>query len=192
MKSTCKIDGCDKPVKGHGWCQLHYRRFRETGDPLKVKQVQHHGVSLQERFLAYVQQGPGCWEWTGNRDPRGYGRIGMNGKPILAHRMSWMLFRHDITADQHVCHHCDNPSCVKPEHLFLGDAAMNCADKIAKNRMKYGVSRGTAHGCSKLTEDQVREIRSSTGASRIVAEKYGISGRTVREIRTRQSWRHIK
>lgn len=163
--------------------------MKKTGVSSKLSQV--HGASLLERFEHYVQKGSGCWEWMSYRDPKGYGRINVSNKPLLAHRVSWELFRHKLRSDQQVLHRCDNPSCVRPEHLFLGDHVANMADKMAKKRHRYGVSRGSAHGCAKLTEDQVRAIRKSVGPSRIVAEEYGISGRQVRDIRRRAVWRHI-
>lgn len=188
----CKIDGCGRSVFARGWCGRHYKKWKAYGDPLISRQSQIHGVSLVERFNAYVtQRGSGCWEWQGFRDPNGYGRLNVKNRPVLAHRISWEIHCGPIGVDQQVLHRCDNPPCVRPEHLFLGDPAANSADKLAKKRHRYGVSRGSDHGCAKLTEDQVREIRTSVGPSRIVAEKYGVSGRQVRDIRTRRSWRHI-
>lgn len=190
----CSVNGCGNDAHARGYCVRHYGVWRRHGDPTRAKF--RRGISIAERFMQYVKQSSGCWEWQGYRDPNGYGRLNIRQPkktyvPKLAHRISWELFRGAISPEQHVCHKCDNPSCVNPEHLFLGDAAINCEDKIAKGRMRFGVSRGEAHGCAKLTEDQVRAIRASTGPSRIAAEKYGVSGRQVRDIRNRRVWRHI-
>lgn len=188
----CSIEGCKNNHAAHGYCATHLKRFRKYGDPLKVKQRQIHGASLQERFESYVgERGSGCWEWAGSRDINGYGRLSVDGIPALAHRISWSLYRGEITSEQHVLHRCDNPSCIRPEHLFLGDQIANMADKMAKKRHRYGVSRGTDHGSARLTEDQVREIRASTEASEKIAPLYGVSGRQIRDIRTRKSWRHL-
>lgn len=189
---TCSIDGCAKPVFARGWCSAHYTKWKKYGDPLVVRQVQMHGVSVRERFLANFKQTSGCWEWAGYKDPNGYGRLNIDGKPVLAHRLSWAIFCHPIETQQQVLHRCDNPKCVRPEHLFLGDHTANMADKMAKKRHRYGVSRGEAHGRARLTAELVREIRDTAGPSRIVAEQYGISGRQVREIRARTAWRHIE
>lgn len=195
MSKTCSVKGCGADSKSRGYCQRHYMIWWRKGDPTKGRH--RVGLSIAERFTQYVSKGDGCWEWTGYRDPNGYGRLNIRHPekvsyiPKLAHRISWELFRGEISPEQHVCHKCDNPGCVNPEHLFLGDPAINCADKIAKGRLRYGTSRGESHGCAKLTETQVFEIRDSVGPSRVVAEKYGVSGRQVRDIRARRVWRHI-
>lgn len=189
--SKCSVERCEKKVLGRGLCSMHYARLRKYGDPLTVKIKQIHGATLEERFWANVRKTPGCWEWTGYRDPKSYGRLNVNNVPVLAHRLSWQINCHEITADQHVCHKCDYPPCVRPDHLFLGDPQANTDDKMQKGRHKYGHLQGEKHGCSKLTEQQVLAIRASVGPSRIVAEQYGISGRQVRDIRRKKVWRHI-
>lgn len=187
----CSIDGCERKHLARGWCSAHYRRWQLYGDPNEMKQQQHHGLSLMDRLMVWCSKSAGCWEWTGFRDSKGYGRINIGDTPALAHRVSWEVFRSPIPDGMYVLHRCDNPSCMRPEHLFLGDQQMNMDDKMSKKRHRYGVSRGIAHGCSKLTEDQVREIRASVGPSRITAEQYGISGRQVRDIRTLKVWKHL-
>lgn len=192
MAKECSVESCGKPATVRGYCPAHYKRWRLYGDPLTLRQHQLHGLSLAERWAAYVpDRGEGCWEWSGFRDPNGYGRLNIGNVPKLAHRISWELHRGEITSADHILHRCDNPSCVRPEHLFKGDHALNMADKMAKKRHRYGVSRGEANPHSRLTEDQVKEIRASTGASERVGLLYGISGRNVRDIRNRKSWRHV-
>lgn len=187
----CSIERCGKKAVAHNWCPAHYRRWKKYGDPLEVRQQQNHGLSLMDRLMARCIKSTGCWDWTGSVDAKGYGRLNVGNRPMQAHRTSWEAFRGPIPGGQHVLHRCDNPKCIRPEHLFLGDQASNMADKMAKKRHRYGVSRGTDHGCSKLNEEQVREIRASTGPSRIIAELYGISGRQVRDIRTLKVWKHL-
>lgn len=188
----CSISGCGKPHSSHGYCATHRKRWKLYGDPHFVKQKQVHGASLIERWSAYVgERGSGCWLWAGHRDPNGYGRLNVGGKPLLAHRISWELHHGPITPAEHILHRCDNPSCVRPEHLFKGDHALNMADKMAKRRHRYGVRRGTANEHAKLTEAQVIEIRASTEASEKVGPRYGVSGRQVRDIRIRKAWKHI-
>jgi hypothetical protein len=172
---------------------MHYRRWKKYGDPNVLKQEQMHGVSVAERLMARIRYQGDCWEWTGSLNGKGYGQINIKGGnvPSLVHRTSYAEFVGPIPEGLDVLHKCDNPLCFKPSHLFLGTHADNMKDKMEKGRHRYGVSQGSAHGMSKLTDAQVLEIRASAGPSRIVAEKYGISGRQVRDIRNRQSWKHL-
>lgn len=190
--AKCSIDGCSRPLQARGWCAAHYAKWKKYGDPLVVKQAQMHGVSLLERFVANVKVGPLCWEWASFKDPKGYGRISINEVPILAHRLSYE-FTHGVklTPDQHVMHTCDNPGCVRPSHLQLGDQAANMADKMKKGRHVYGTSKGEAHGGAKLTEAVVRDIRASADTGVALAARYGISTTQVSDIRRRRVWRHL-
>lgn len=198
MTNKCSVQGCERRSKSKGYCMPHYQKWRRHGDPLKFKHLK--GVTLTERFWSYVATVPdsdACWEWQSYKDPNGYGRLNVRQSsktyiPKLAHRISYELAVCEIPEGKHVCHKCDNPGCVNPSHLFIGDAAANCSDKIAKGRMRYGVSRGEKHGRARLTEKMVREIRASVGPSRVVAEKYGISSRQVRAVRSREVWQHVE
>lgn len=92
---------------------------------------------LRERFWAKVTKGDGCWLWTGHRLKHGYGVIsvgGRKGRPELAHRVAWVLTNGAISGDQAVLHRCDNPPCVRPDHLFLGSQADNMIDMRTKGR----------------------------------------------------------
>ena len=92
-----------------------------------------------------------------------------------------------------VCHHCDNPICVNPNHLFLGSAFDNIQDAINKGRMKRGSEVcGSNHGCSKLTEQKVKDIRKDTRLHRVIAKEYGVVRRTISEIKQNKTWRHVK
>lgn len=86
------------------------------------------------RFWSKVDKGPGCWTWTGATQNYGYGAVTIHGLTRRAHRVSWELAHGPIPDGLHVCHRCDNPPCVNPDHLFLGTAQDNVDDKDAKGR----------------------------------------------------------
>lgn len=190
----CSIEGCPRDVQAYGLCKKHDRAHKLYGDPLAVKQVQFHHLSLHDRLYARVTKHyAGCWEWTGGKDKYGYGRMNIYDQPILVHRISWALEHDEIPppANKDVLHHCDNPSCIRPSHLFLGDAQANMADKMQKGRHRYGVNKGEAHGMAKLTEEGVRDILTSTESLGVLAARYGVSKTNVADVRKRRIWRHV-
>ncbi len=138
-------------------------------------------------FWSKVEQGPGCWNWSGSLDPKGYGQARLNRKPERAHRVSYEIAFGDILSDLCVCHSCDNPRCCNPGHLFLGTIADNNADMTAKQRHAFGEVNGQA----KLTAAQVLEIRTDAREGRTIAEEYGVSPALVSLIKSRQVWRHL-
>lgn len=94
-------------------------------------------MTFEERFWKYVLIGPKCWIWTGKPGSGGYGRInrgGCNGRNVRAHRASWEIHYGKIPDGMWVLHTCDNPLCVRPDHLFLGTHTDNMHDCIRKNR----------------------------------------------------------
>ena len=118
-------------------------------------------MTLIERFeKKFIRLGPDeCWEWLAYRLPGGYGQFCVKiGEMRLSHRVSFVVYRHEIPSGQQVLHRCDNPSCVNPSHLFLGSIKDNMADKISKGRAN--VSRGSRQHKSKLTEAVILSIRS--------------------------------
>ena len=147
--------------------------------------------SIEDRFWAKVaKRENGCWEWTGALNDTGYGVIGLGRREWgleRAHRLSYMMHKGPIPEGKFVCHSCDNPSCVNPDHLFLGSCAENISDMVQKGR--------NAHGeCSyaKLTHAQVNEIRAIYAAGgisqRALGERYGISRSMVGLITRGERW----
>jgi hypothetical protein len=133
----------------------------------------------------------GCWNWDGAATNR-YGRIRVNPMLIqITHRLAYELFVGVIPHGMFALHRCDNPPCLRPEHLFLGDAAANVADRDAKGRQ----ARGSRTHTAKLTTEDVLAIRRlyepRQGTYRVLAELFGVSERTVRDVVNRVTWRHL-
>lgn len=99
-------------------------------------------IPLLTRLISGTERRGACLEWTKAHDVDGYGLLRISGLMERAHRVSFSLFIGDIEAGKSVCHSCDNPRCIEPEHLFLGTALDNQRDKVKKGRQ----ARGSAHG----------------------------------------------
>ena len=149
-------------------------------------------VGLQE----YLEQNSfpitecGCWIWMRSVNDLGYGKIQIKGKTIGAHRASWLAYRGDIPIGSLVCHQCDVPSCINPNHLFLGSHSDNAHDRERKGRGQN--LKGQNNNNAKLTDDIVRTIRHSTLPRWKLAKKFGIRSSTVWSIQTQNNvWPHI-
>lgn len=147
---------------------------------------------LIHRFWKSVSKSNSCWNWSG-RSTRGYGYINIvDPKTIGTHRFSWILHnKEEIPEGFVICHKCDNPSCVNPEHLFLGTPLENMADKISKGRAYVKL----AYLNAKLTAEQIREIRASyvphKVTQKILAEHFGVSRENIHYIIKGKSWEHL-
>lgn len=157
----------------------------------------NHGITDKEctpekRFWGRVNKNGhgGCWIFLGALDKWGYGDVGYRGKHVQAHRLAWRLLRGE-PGDKDVLHTCNNPPCCNPEHLYLGDDFDNARDRIAA---------GAFH--AKLTPDNVRDIRLElakygpckklpNGTLQPLADKYGVTDKTICEIYRRKKWKHV-
>lgn len=188
----CKIEDCEKPGEyTRGMCPMHYQRWRTRGDPLWEPKPP---PSPEERFWGSVEKSDGCWNWKGalNHVRGGYGcfNTGSGRRMVGAHRFSWQLHHGPIPNGLFVLHRCDNPSCVRPEHLFLGTHEENMADMVAKGRGQ----RGERQHMAKLTESDVREIRSAASRGEnygAIAKRFGVCRGNISQIALGNIWKHV-
>lgn len=170
-----------------GWRNSHPKRF-----------INGHNTNLrtypakEQRFWEKVdKRGPNeCWNWTHGRDRGGYGTFGDFKRSGKAHRYSYELHFGPIPPNTDVCHKCDNPSCVNPNHLFLGTRQVNVDDMVAKDRH----TRGERSVQARLNESQVKAIRqriSKGEPTSVLAHEFGVSQATICDIKERRSWKHL-
>jgi hypothetical protein len=156
-------------------------------------------AALLARFWAKVDKPAdpkACWEWQGYRDQLGYGQFSIRLRPgrwrrIGTHRLAWELTYGRILPRIFVCHHCDNPPCVRPDHLFLGTPGDNYVDMQRKNRSPR--HDGEHNGHAKLNEDQVRTIRRLLGhaTQQQIAAAFGVTQILVSMIHRNRIWMDV-
>ena len=144
-----------------------------------------------ERFETLFIPEPmsGCWLWLGplHSESKPYGRFNANTVTYAAHRWSFHHYKHD-PGSLWVLHHCDNPTCVNPDHLVLGTAQDNSSDMVRKQRQ----NRGTSVNKAKADENLVRYIRAYKGGVAELARIVGLSRASVQKIRRGDTWRHVE
>lgn len=149
-----------------------------------------HWVSrtTEERFWVLVNKTESCWVWKGTSTKGGYGQFSVpdraKGRNVLrlAHRISYEMANGPIPSGLDALHTCDNPPCVRPDHLFLGTDSDNQRDAVRKGRHV---------GSRKLTADEVRTVRQSRATALTLATRFGVTRATIYDIRSRKTWRHI-
>lgn len=182
--------GCQQPapIATVNWASRGYVR----GKPIRYIKGHRNGPTprpASERFWPHVEKSEGCWLWTASKWSYGHGRMSAgNGRDTGAHRVSWEIHYGPIPDGLHVLHHCDNPSCVRPDHLFLGTHADNMRDRDAKGR---GTS-GERHPFAKLTNVDAEFIRKMAKAGikqRRLAELFDVSPATICEVVSGKRWK---
>lgn len=207
-----------KPRKGKRFCsractaKWNFHRAGGAAKSVRTRKecAQERQARLSEWFWENVNKEDGCWLWNGDRK-NGYGRVSVGGQQLYAHRVSWQLTNGQIPNGMFICHHCDTPLCVRPDHLFLGTPADNVRDMRQKGRYPTDVvrpsgddhwariypdkvKRGEANNKAKLTEGEVIEIRSryATGlvSQQNLAVTFGVSQPVISSIVTGRTWKH--
>lgn len=188
MQAPCQQ--CGRPFEVH---RSHLLLGTRKHCSRKCSDAHRRSISVQERFLKRMGQPPNtdeCWIWTGTQTPDGYGVLRANNKNTLVHRIAYELFYGDLSPGYSVCHHCDNPPCCNPRHLFCGKAADNARDMMMKGRS----TRGERNAQSRLTTQQVYEIRTllaSDTKGTCIAQQFYISPALVSAIKYKTRWAYL-
>jgi hypothetical protein len=184
MARRCSVVGCENPHLSSGLCAMHKARQERHGN------AEYEPPNFEQRFKKYVnKQDDGCWLWTG-AVTKGYGKFRMGKTNMNAQRAAWVLFKKDTNIKGKViCHTCDVPLCVNPDHLFIGTVKDNVKDKIEKGRARTAV--GIEQPNAKLDDDKVRQIRAGVMTIRGMAKHFGVSLSIIKEIRNGKRWKHV-
>lgn len=160
--------------------------------------MKHRQITIEQidlaRFWKHVNKSEGCWNWRGSFiGTMGYGQFKFNTGEAwsyrYAHRVSWVIHNGLIPEGRLVLHDCDNPKCVRPDHLFLGSHADNMTDAKIKGR----TAKGERTNRNKLNAEQVSEIRTLQGTAthREIGILYGVKPSTIDQIMSGKHWKHL-
>ena len=156
---------------------------------------QGHPDRVLEKFWKFVEINPetGCWEWAGGKNDAGYGIFCTSKMRIRTHRYCWELFNEPIPQSMELCHKCDSPPCINPDHLFIGTHAENMADMAQKRRGTKMGRPGEQNPAAKLTEEIAREIFAMKGQkiARVVADIFNVGTTAVYHIWHGHTWKHL-
>ena len=186
---ACSVHGCENSYSSKGYCDKHYRRLLKYGSP-EGGAANH--APIEERFWRYVEKTDGCWNWLAVKNKQGYGLIGLGGAGTskkLAHRLSYEMHQGPIPENMVLMHICDNPACVRPDHLRPGTQKENIRDAMMKGRAsKPPLIHGEKHPKAKLTKDDVAYIRTCGKPTKELAEAYGVSISAIVKARNGETW----
>jgi len=194
QQRLCDVEGCDRKTLVKTFCGKHYQRFMKYGDPNFSGKIHIGNCPLKDRlFMKRKITKDGCWNWTGNKRSYGRGYFIRKGMRLSVPRVSAMIFLgFDMKSELCVCHHCDNPSCFRPDHLFIGTQKDNARDMLEKGRGNK--PRGERNHKAILTEKQVIKIRKEyCNGTKVIelARKYGLAGTSMSSVVHGITWKHL-
>lgn len=184
----CKVEGCERGHEARGYCYNHDRRVQAHGHPLGGRL--NNLAPASDRLKHYSTRVGDCIEWTGLKDRKGYGRIGVDGSTLAAHRVAYAEFVGPVPDGLVVRHKCDNPPCINPDHLEVGTQADNARDMVERGRS----TRGARNPGARLTNEQAIEIyhrAKAEGGYRAIGLEYGVGESTVHNIVAGNSWSSV-
>jgi hypothetical protein len=167
------------------------RRWRERMNPAALR-AQKRAIQRVENFWKKVNKTESCWIWTGAKNKKGYGSFGVQAnKTMSAHRFAWRWAYGEVPDNMQILHRCDNPSCVNPNHLFLGTNLDNVLDR--ENKGRGNQPRGSANGNARLNETIVIQIlKLGDVLTQVeIARRFHTTQGTVGKILRREVWRHV-
>jgi hypothetical protein len=152
-------------------------------------------LTNKERFKRYIDVNldTGCWNWTGGKCSAGYGCFHLKGadgkyRTFSAHRVAYEMFIGPVPEGSDVLHDCDNPACVNHEHLHLGDDVINQRESVQRGRHK---AKGEENNRAKLSEDDVRAIKSCPDTHVVIAKRFGVSASAISHIKAGHNWSYV-
>ena len=165
------------------WAKAKYCS-QECAGLARKAHVAAHRIGIKEKFATFFEETNGCWEWNGYKDKDGYGLFSYAGTQYRAAKLALQFDGRQVPDGMLACHHCDNPICVRPSHLYCGTPTQNAADAKRRGRLNPGKK-------AKLTPDLVRSIRAANGTHDHIASMFGISRANVSLIRGRKTWANV-
>ena len=185
-KRTCSIDGCETVHRARGWCNKHWERWSKHGDPLAGRTFD--GVPLAHYYATVDTMTDDCILWPYGLNGTGYAQVMLDGEHVTLHALACEQFHDPRPAGMEVLHSCRNRDCYNPRHLRWGTRQENSADTLRDGTR----ARGEMIHQSKLTREQVLEIRTSYAAGgvlqRELGDEYGVAQQTIGRIVRRTEW----
>lgn len=175
--------------KSFGAEQWEAARFcsRKCAGSSLSKTLAERRPALAEKFNSFFDRTAGCWEWKGTIEGYGYGVMDHASKRYRAHVLALEFDGRPVPAGMVARHHCDNPRCVKPDHLCVGTIKENVNDAVNRGR----IARGERNSNARLTSSDVLSMRGFPGSFTEIAEKFGVSRPTVTRAIKGLTWRHL-